>query len=182
MKKPFPEPSDKLCTLFPAFLDCGFTKRPQVADDGGGCQGTRERQDSGEGTGLARCGPGFHHQYPIWSLSAEPGVILSTDRYGPTISPKQKGIGCLSTAVLILSLPPALPFQVWLFRQNPRSLDPWTKYLSNTTGLGTNYVMPQKVGPWVLLPPPPPPAFLPAPLPSQPCPCLSAWLLLYRWI
>lgn len=34
---------------------------------------------------------------------------------------------------------------VWLFRQNPRSLDPWTKYLSNTTGLGTNYVMPQKM-------------------------------------
>ncbi|XP_055993748.1 3-keto-steroid reductase/17-beta-hydroxysteroid dehydrogenase 7 [Sorex fumeus] len=34
---------------------------------------------------------------------------------------------------------------VWLFHQKPESLDPLTKYLSNTTGLGSNYVARQKM-------------------------------------
>lgn len=37
--------------------------------------------------------------------------------------------------------------QVWLFRQKPESLDPLTKYLSATTGFGSNYVTTQKVTP-----------------------------------
>lgn len=38
-----------------------------------------------------------------------------------------------------------LPFQVWLFHQNPESLNPLSKYLSATTGFGSNYVTTQKV-------------------------------------
>lgn len=38
------------------------------------------------------------------------------------------------------------PFQVWLFRQKPESLNPLTKYLSATTGFGSNYVTTEKVG------------------------------------
>lgn len=34
---------------------------------------------------------------------------------------------------------------VWLFHQKPESLDPLTKYLSNTSGLGRNYVRAQKM-------------------------------------
>lgn len=34
---------------------------------------------------------------------------------------------------------------VWLFHQKPESLNPLTKYLSGTTGLGTNYVKGQKM-------------------------------------
>ncbi|XP_054443553.1 3-keto-steroid reductase/17-beta-hydroxysteroid dehydrogenase 7 [Pteronotus mesoamericanus] len=34
---------------------------------------------------------------------------------------------------------------VWLFHQKPESLDPLTKYLSATTGFGSNYVMTQKM-------------------------------------
>ncbi|XP_051004305.1 3-keto-steroid reductase/17-beta-hydroxysteroid dehydrogenase 7 [Acomys russatus] len=34
---------------------------------------------------------------------------------------------------------------VWLFHQKPESLNPLTKYLSNTTGFGTNYVKGQKM-------------------------------------
>ncbi|KAK7816373.1 hypothetical protein U0070_020888 [Myodes glareolus] len=40
---------------------------------------------------------------------------------------------------------------VWLFHQKPESLNPLTKYLSFTTGFGTNYVKGQKTGPWALL-------------------------------
>lgn len=56
-----------------------------------------------------------------------------------------------------------LPFQVWLFHQKPESLNPLVKYLSATTGFGSNYVTSKKVtlfplfhwrgwwwaGPWV---------------------------------
>lgn len=42
--------------------------------------------------------------------------------------------------------PRPLPFQVWLFRQKPESLNPLTKYLSATTGFGSNYVTTEKVG------------------------------------
>ncbi|XP_019061139.1 3-keto-steroid reductase isoform X4 [Fukomys damarensis] len=35
--------------------------------------------------------------------------------------------------------------QVWLFHQKPESLNPLTKYLSATTGLGNNYVTMQKL-------------------------------------
>lgn len=38
-----------------------------------------------------------------------------------------------------------LPFQVWLFHQKPESLNPLTKYLSATTGFGSNYVTTQRV-------------------------------------
>jgi len=38
-----------------------------------------------------------------------------------------------------------LPFQVWLFHQKPESLNPLTKYLSATTGFGSNYVTTQKM-------------------------------------
>lgn len=41
---------------------------------------------------------------------------------------------------------PPLPFQVWLFHQKPESLNPLTKYLSATTGFGSNYVTTEKVG------------------------------------
>ncbi|GAB1285672.1 3-keto-steroid reductase/17-beta-hydroxysteroid dehydrogenase 7 [Apodemus speciosus] len=34
---------------------------------------------------------------------------------------------------------------VWLFHQKPESLNPLTKYLSSTTGFGTNYVQGQKM-------------------------------------
>ncbi|MEJ1270319.1 hydroxysteroid (17-beta) dehydrogenase 7 [Cricetulus griseus] len=34
---------------------------------------------------------------------------------------------------------------VWLFHQKPESLNPLTKYLSSTTGFGTNYVRSQKM-------------------------------------
>ncbi|XP_050014168.1 3-keto-steroid reductase/17-beta-hydroxysteroid dehydrogenase 7 isoform X2 [Alexandromys fortis] len=34
---------------------------------------------------------------------------------------------------------------VWLFHQKPESLNPLTKYLSSTTGFGTNYVKDQKM-------------------------------------
>ncbi|VFV47579.1 3-keto-steroid reductase-like [Lynx pardinus] len=34
---------------------------------------------------------------------------------------------------------------VWLFHQKPESLNPLTKYLSATTGFGSNYVMTQKM-------------------------------------
>ncbi|XP_053462707.1 3-keto-steroid reductase/17-beta-hydroxysteroid dehydrogenase 7 isoform X2 [Nycticebus coucang] len=34
---------------------------------------------------------------------------------------------------------------VWLFRQKPESLNPLTKYMSATTGFGSNYVMAQKM-------------------------------------
>lgn len=40
-----------------------------------------------------------------------------------------------------------LPFQVWLFRQRPESLDPLSKYLSATTGFGSTYVTTQQVSP-----------------------------------
>ena len=43
-----------------------------------------------------------------------------------------------------------LSFQVWLFHQKPESLNPLTKYLSFTTGFGTNYVKGQKVS-WFVL-------------------------------
>ncbi|XP_045312589.1 3-keto-steroid reductase/17-beta-hydroxysteroid dehydrogenase 7 isoform X8 [Leopardus geoffroyi] len=35
--------------------------------------------------------------------------------------------------------------RVWLFHQKPESLNPLTKYLSATTGFGSNYVMTQKM-------------------------------------
>lgn len=38
-----------------------------------------------------------------------------------------------------------LLFQVWLFHQKPESLDPLVKYLSATTGFGSNYVTSKKV-------------------------------------
>ncbi|KAF5920247.1 hypothetical protein HPG69_010651 [Diceros bicornis minor] len=34
---------------------------------------------------------------------------------------------------------------IWLFHQKPESLDPLAKYLSNTTGFGSNYVTTQKM-------------------------------------
>ncbi|CAO2638259.1 3-keto-steroid reductase/17-beta-hydroxysteroid dehydrogenase 7 [Lemmus lemmus] len=40
---------------------------------------------------------------------------------------------------------------VWLFHQKPESLNPLTKYLSFTTGFGTNYVKGQKTGPCAVL-------------------------------
>ncbi|XP_055777959.1 3-keto-steroid reductase/17-beta-hydroxysteroid dehydrogenase 7-like [Salvelinus fontinalis] len=33
----------------------------------------------------------------------------------------------------------------WLFMQKPKSLDPWTKYHSLTSGLGNNYTQPRKM-------------------------------------
>ncbi|CAO2638261.1 3-keto-steroid reductase/17-beta-hydroxysteroid dehydrogenase 7 [Lemmus lemmus] len=39
---------------------------------------------------------------------------------------------------------------VWLFHQKPESLNPLTKYLSFTTGFGTNYVKGQKVSQFML--------------------------------
>lgn len=34
---------------------------------------------------------------------------------------------------------------MWLFHQQPQALDPLAKYLSGTTGLGSNYVTAEKV-------------------------------------
>lgn len=60
------------------------------------------------------------------------------------------------------------PFQVWLFRQRPESLDPLSKYLSTATGFGSTYVTAQKVSAHPGRPPAPAGARRPA-AESGPC-------------
>ncbi|XP_072504893.1 3-keto-steroid reductase/17-beta-hydroxysteroid dehydrogenase 7 isoform X3 [Notamacropus eugenii] len=91
------------------------------------------------------------NQQGLYSSVVCPGTVLTNLTYG--ILPPF--IWTLLTPVLFLlrffvnSLT-TTPYNgaealLWLFRQKPESLNPLTKYHSATTGLGNNYVKPQKM-------------------------------------
>ncbi|XP_021496295.1 3-keto-steroid reductase/17-beta-hydroxysteroid dehydrogenase 7 isoform X8 [Meriones unguiculatus] len=67
------------------------------------------------------------NQKGLYSSVLCPGVVMTNLTYG-----------ILPPFLWTLLLP--VLWLVWLFHQKPESLDPLTKYLSATTGFGTNYV------------------------------------------
>ncbi|KAJ3599614.1 hypothetical protein NHX12_033570 [Muraenolepis orangiensis] len=50
-----------------------------------------------------------------------------------------------ATDLLSLALNTQLNKQFWLFKQKPEALDPYSKYHSLTSGLGTNHIQPRKM-------------------------------------
>ncbi|XP_060220618.1 3-keto-steroid reductase/17-beta-hydroxysteroid dehydrogenase 7 isoform X2 [Meriones unguiculatus] len=73
------------------------------------------------------------NQKGLYSSVLCPGVVMTNLTYG-----------ILPPFLWTLLLP--VLWLVWLFHQKPESLDPLTKYLSATTGFGTNYVTGVKDG------------------------------------